>query len=81
MGEGVKTYRIDAAARVCFDVTASSSAAAVRQAKAVLERLEEGVDLDNVDTEDELQAAVAYPFPGRKGGYGVRVVDIREEES
>ncbi len=83
MSEASKTFRISAAARLFFDVEAETEEEALAKAGKLCDRLEDGVELDNVDSDDELVAGVVYPTENREvgGGYDLEVSDVMEQEA
>ncbi len=56
-----KTYRMEIPATIYCDMPATSKKEALAKAEELAYRLRDGIDLPNVDTEDELSNAVAFP--------------------
>lgn len=57
----MKTYRMRVEAGILFDVQADSEEDATAKAAEIVARaLDEGVDIPNIDTEEELVACRAY---------------------
>ncbi len=70
------TYRIQSLAALCFDVEASTKEEALSKATALMGRLDDGVELPDADTEDELTNAFVYPD---SDGNPLQVIDIEPE--
>ncbi len=75
-GLNMATYRIQSLAALCFDVEASTKEEALSKATALMGRLDDGVELPDADTEDELTNAFVYPD---SDGNPLQVIDIEPE--
>lgn len=69
-------YRMRLDAELRFSIVADNKKAAMKRARDLADRLDDGVDVPNADTEDELESAIVYPAEDAR----LKIIDTQEEE-